>query len=176
MRQARGSWWVVLLAGALVGLTGCMSAAKQGLHEVLGARAEVIPLSEGEGRHLARYNTVAYGQARTDLGSRVVSPSLLADYDAAAREAEAALAEKLPGGAPVLLVDSEILFYQKKGLLGAGQLLSRVRLRDGGEVVYEALVNATTKSFREGAAADLAEATVKSLAKFIRDRHEPEKE
>lgn len=176
MRQASGSWLVVLWAGGLVGQTGCMSAAKQGLHEVIGARAEVIPLSEGEGRHLARYNTVAYARARTELSSRVIAPSLLAEYDAAARQAEAALAEKLPGGGPVLLVDSEILFYQKKGLLGAGQLLSRVWLRDGEDVVYEALVNATTKSFREGAAGDLAEATVKSLAKFIRERHEPEKE
>lgn len=150
----------------LLPTTGCFTAIKQAYHEARGAQAEVKPIQAGDGA-LAGFNEVRFAPATASVGPKFAPPALLRAYDAAVAGLRTDLGKHYPGGAPALNVETEVLYFQEKGLLSGAQMLSRVRMGDAGRVVVDALVLAESKSFRAGGEDDLAKATVNALREFL---------
>lgn len=156
-----------LLLPLLAPLTGCSTMLRQGFEEWRGARAEVMLIGAGT-RPLTSYRSVQFQPAMTTVGPHICPPSLLAAYDAAARQAAIELRDVFPGGEPGLNVNSELLFFRAKGLMGSAQCLTRVRITSNGQMVTDALVVAESSAFRAGGERALTAATVHALAEHIR--------
>ncbi|MCK4343364.1 MAG: hypothetical protein KAY37_16745 [Phycisphaerae bacterium] len=148
--------------------TGCTTVAKQGLHEVIGARAKVLLNTELSDTALARYQSVRFEPATTKLSNKLCPPKVLTAYDHFAGELPHDLDALYAGGSPGLTIETEILFFQKKGLLGGAQLLSRIQFRGDDGFSADGIVNAASKSFREGSGDDLAEAAIDAVGKLLK--------
>ncbi len=154
-------------------LGGCSTLAKQVLRELRGAKGE-LRLGEGATvpddafRSIAR---VEFDRVRTSLPSRLCPPTLLADYDEQSALASERLATELAddGATGTLRVASEIIYFQKKGLLSEALLLTRIQIRDGTRLFADGVVVVESKSFRERKTDDLAETAVGTIEKFIED-------
>jgi len=142
--------------------------AKQALYEVRGAKAEVVLNNEVEPGVLEPYRSIEFTPVTTSLSPRLCPPELLETYDQTARMLPEELAGEYPGGEPRLVADSEVIFFQRKGIMSQAQMLTRLRLRDGQRLVVDAIVKCESKAFREGGVHDLAETTVKGLRKWLR--------
>lgn len=165
---------VVGLAAALVPLTGCLTILRQGFQEVRGARAEVLTIDDVPGQPLAGYRSLEFEPATTTAGPRICPPELLEAYDRAANDSQRHLRELFPGGGPALRVGSEILYFQKKGLLSAAQCLTRLRVYGEDRLLVDAIVRAESQAFREGDERALAEASWKAVRRFLRVKHRGE--
>jgi hypothetical protein len=149
-------------------LSGCMTAVKQVFHEARGAKAKVLLVADVGERSLASYQGLRFEPATTTIGANLCPPGLLTYYDDHTRGLTEALRETFPGGEPVLQIGTEVTYFQKKGALSQAEFLARVRMRDGGRVVVDALLRAESKSFRRGGENALAEAAVEALRKFLK--------
>lgn len=165
-RTARVS--LVLLACSALWTTGCTTAAKQAFHELRGAKADILYVDQLTQSELDTYGSVELTPVTTTLGNRLCPPSLLRAYDRRARELSGELEDVYPGDQPGLMIDSDIEFFQGKGLLSGAMLLVRVKMRAEDRLVGDALVVAESKSFREGAGHDLAEASLKALGRYLK--------
>ncbi len=163
---------LVLILAALP-LAGCTTALKQAYHEVRGADSEIHTNNVVIGRPLADCGRVDFKPAYTDLSGRLCPPTLISAYDRMAGEAERELETVYAGDGPTLNVETEVLFFERKGILGTAQFLSRVRMVSEGVLLIDAWVDTRSKSFRAGAEDDLAESTVKELAQFLYDQKVP---
>lgn len=170
MTARAGSAAALPLAAVALLQTGCFSVLKQGYYEVRGAHGEVLPITPGPELTLTKYQGVEFTPATTTIGDRLCPPALRRAYDGSANQVASRLKPLYPGGPPTLTIDSEIVYFQKKGLFSGGQLLVRVRLRDVDQLVTDVLVRAETQSFREGGEADLARAAVQALQQFLERR------
>lgn len=174
--KMRGVRFLILAAGVLVLNTGCMSAAKQAFYELRGAKADVRINGELGPRALARYQSVTFAPATTTLKDKLCPAQMLRDFDRHADRLPALVEEGYPGGAPALRIESELQYYQAKGLLSGALLLTRVKLLSEGAAVADLLVVAESKSFREGGGEALAEASIKALAGWLQKQKEPPKD
>lgn len=166
--NGRTAWMgVVLLALSALGTTGCLGMLKQGYSEARGARGEVLPITENFDGPLARMQSIEFTPATTTVGSRICSPELLRAYDRNANQVVARLKPLYPGGTPLLRIDSELLYFQKKGLLGGAMLLARVKLHADDRLVLDALVKVESDAFRAGGEEDLAQGATDALRKFL---------
>ena len=152
---------------------GCTTVAKQALHEFRGAKADVSLVQEIGDHALAKYQSVRFEPARSDVG-QVCPPRVLRAWDQHAVEEQAELAEYFPGGPPTLRIESEIWFFKEKGLLGNAECLARVRIRDDGTLKADLIVQALSKSFRAGDESALTDAAVKAIGKFLKNQKEVE--
>lgn len=164
-----------LFVALLVTSTGCTTVAKQAFRELRGAHADVLLNEPVAVEKMQPYGSVEFSPITTTLGPRLCPLELKRAYDQFAREEGLRLREELPGGSPTLTLDSEALFFQGKGLLSQATFLIRVKMRNGGAVVADAVVVTESKSFRAGDADDLAEASVRALGDWLRKRLLPEK-
>ncbi len=165
-RTAYVAW--LLLSTAFFGLTGCSTVAKQAFRELRGAQADVLLVEKIPATALARYQSVRFAPVTTTLGDRLCPPSVVRAYNRCAEREQNELARYFPGGVPELVLNGEILHFQSRGILSGAQLLTRVKMYDGGRVVADAIVNTESKSFREGGGGDLAETCVEALGKLLR--------
>jgi hypothetical protein len=154
--------------GGLPAWTGCTTVAKQAFYELRGAKAEVVLNSEPADVDLEPYVAVEFAPATTTLSDRLCPREVIAAYDRHARALTRDLLEAYPGGEPRLVLDSEVLFFQSKGIMSQAQMLTRVRMRDGERLVADAIIKCESKAFREGGGKELAETSVKGLAKWLR--------
>jgi len=176
MNCSRRAAWAVLPILLLVSLSGCTTALKQAYYEARGAKSKIIPVTDLEQDALLKYRSVRFEPATTTVGDRICPLELRRSYDRHTTELASELREFYPGGDPGLRVASEILYFQKKGLLSGSQCLTRVQMREGEQLVVDAIVRTESKSFREGGEDALAESNVKALGKFLKNRGLEEKE
>jgi hypothetical protein len=158
----------VLLAANAALVTGCFTMAKQAYSEVRGAQGELLPIREMSAAALARYQSVDFTPATTTVGARICPPAVLRAYDRSANQLAARLRQQsYPGGVPSLRIDSDVLYFQGKGLLSGALMLTRVRMLVGDELVGDTLVKAESNSFRAGGEGDLAKASLDALARLL---------
>jgi hypothetical protein len=164
---------LVLLASTLLPLAGCLGAAASvathALKEVRGAHADVLPATDVGRQTLSKYQGIEFTPAMTTAG-RLCPPSLLRAYDRATSQIGTQLQSAFPGGAPTLTIDSDILYFQGKGMLSGAFMLTRVKLRDGQRVTGELFVRAESESFHAGGEDALANASVTALGKYLKAR------
>lgn len=168
MTRRAGETLLVLLTTSTLSLTGCFTIAKQAIHEARGAQGELLPVSTVGDSALARCRSIVFTPADTTAGPRLCPPALLREYDAATRKLAARLRPHYPGGAPTLTVDSEILYFQRKGLLSGAFMLTRVRMRADDRLAVDAIIKAESAAYTAGGEDDLADATVDALGRFLR--------
>ena len=166
----------VLLVAGLTLSAGCTTAAKRAYYEIRGAKGEIRLIDDLTREEFAGYQSLRFEPATTTIGPKLCPRTLRQAYDHYAHRLVDDLREDFPGGEPALAISTDVLYFQKKGLLGAAQLLCRVRFRENDRVVGDALVNVASKGFREGAADDLAETAVETIGKFLGKRSPPDEE
>ena len=165
----------LLATTGLVLCSGCTTMAKQALHEVRGAKADISFVAEIGEDALARYQSVRFESARSDAGL-VCPPEVLHAWDLHAAEEQTRLAKHFPGGPPVLRIESEILFFKEKGLLGQAECLARVRVRANDTLVADMVVQAQSKSFRAGDENALTQAAVQKVGRLLEKQKRAEEE
>jgi|GEM_PF-2277336 len=167
--MARG--WACLDWGSLLAVslstTGCFTIAKQAFQEARGAQADVVAVTELRAGTLARYRAIEFLPAKTTVGPKLCPPEVLRAYDYCANQTRAELRRLFPGEEPRLTVASEVLYFQKKGLLGGALMLTRVRLSEGDQLLADVVVKAESESFRAGGEDDLAGASLSALRRFL---------
>ncbi len=161
---------LLLCAATLV--PGCTTAAKQALYELRGARGRILWVSAPHRERLARLRGLRFEPVTTSIGQRLCPPAFMTAYDRRVAEKLADLHELYPGGEPLLRIEAEVLYFQKKGLLSEAQSLTRVRMRDDLGLLADGIVRVESKSFRAGDEKDLAEETVDTICKFLRRERE----
>ncbi len=147
---------------------GCATAAKQALYELRGARGKLIWISAPQTERLGRVRGLRFEPATTSIGDRLCPPAFRTAFDRRVAEQLAALREIYPGGAPVLRIEPDVLYFQKKGLLSEAQALTRVRMRDDVGLLADGIVRVESRSFRAGDEEDLAEETADTIVRFLR--------
>jgi hypothetical protein len=167
---------MALLAGVMFTQLGCTTALKQVYYEVRGAKAELMFNDAPATAELKTFQKVRFEPPTTDLAPELVPPDLLDAYHHQLRQSLLDLHDDYPGGAPVLRVDSEVLYFQEKGILSPAMMITRVWLRGEGRVVGDLLVRVESKSFRDGDEEDIAEAAAEGLRKYLREAKAPEEE
>lgn len=161
----------------LLPLCGCMSAVKQAYYEVKGAEGDVRLLNDVAPEALRTFGAVQFTPVTTALPPRYCPPAVLEEYDRCARQAVTALKPQYSGAGPTLTIDSEVLYGQGKGLLSAGLLITRLKMRDEqGNLVVDALLRSESKSFREGRGEHLAASSIQALTKWLRAQKETPKD
>lgn len=168
-RHARSSS-LLLLAVALVPLSGCMRAASQAYYELRGAKAEVKLVQDIDDVLLRSYQQIVFQPATTTAGQDICPSSLLSKYDRNAREQLRDVSGEFPGGSPSLEIASEILYFQEKGIFSSAECLVRIRGRDGGKLVLDAIVKAESKAFTSGGESALSGACAKAVCRFLEER------
>jgi len=161
-----GAAALLLVATCSLGTTGCFTLAKQAFHEAVGAKGDVITISGGP-EELSRFRSVDFKAATTTVNDRLCPPELRRAYDRSARQCAAKLAANFTGGEPTLTVASEVLYFQKKGLLSGAFMLTRVRMSAETESVIDAILRAESDAFRAGGEDDLARASCEALRAFL---------
>jgi len=176
MRRTASLIWLAACCGMLLTTSGCMTAAKTALHELRGAHAELLLVSTPLRQQVAACNRLDFTPATTTLGAKLCPPKVLRAFDRNTRDLRKneKIAAAFSGGEPTLRVDSEIYYYQEKGLLGGAQLLVHVKMHGGDQLLVDALVVAESKAFREGGSSALSEAGVKAIGKFLRKQKNPD--
>jgi hypothetical protein len=159
-----------LLALMVVSLSGCTTALKQAYYEFRGADAKLVPVQRTAAGALDPINSVRFLPPTSTTSPLVVTPTVLRTYETASQRAESLLNSHLPGGNPMLTIDSELIFLQEKGLLSSGMLLVRIKMTEGGRLVADGISQAETKSFRKGGEDDLAKVAAGAVAKYIAEQ------
>ncbi|MGE0480426.1 MAG: hypothetical protein AB7Q17_08135 [Phycisphaerae bacterium] len=156
-----------LLGGLALGLAGCSTLVKQAVSELRGPQAKLLLDPAPTSAAFAAVNAVRFSNATSSLGPRLCPASVAPAYDAAAREAEQALASRFPGGPPELRIDAELIFFQDKGILSAAELIARIRMRDDGRTLADGIVKVESSSFRAGDETALAREAVREIRKYL---------
>jgi len=152
-----------LLAAAALLNTGCFTLVKQAYSEVRGAQGEFRPISD---RLLSTPRSIEFRPITTTLG-RLTPTAVIRAYDRCTALASARLRALGGDERTPLTVESELVYFQRKGWLSAAQLLVRVKLQDAGAAPVEGLVVAESNSFREGDEDALAQAAVDAITRYL---------
>ena len=159
---------------ALLFLTGCSSAAKQAFSELRGARGKVLLNQKLPASALRDFNDIQFNPATTTLGPMLCDARVPGLYDASARQVEQNLRAEFPamfpGGAPQLVIGSEILYIRTKDLRSHAQFLVRVQMRGQGRLIVDALLNVQSKAFRDGDEEAMVEAALETIEEFLLDQ------
>lgn len=143
----------------LLPLVGCSTVVKQAFYEVRGAQGEFVSQRGARPASLDSYQTVKFRPARSDIAGRLIPNYLVTSFNAAATEIEG----ELPTGTAVE-IETNILFYEGKGLLDAAFFLAHVKFYGGGALLDEGMVKVTSKSFRRGDGEDVARKAAETIA------------
>ena len=156
----------ILAAFAFATQFGCSTIAKQAFFEARGATAEILPIAGSAYAGDWNGRPMRFASARTDIGGNIVPGTVLAAWDAAAKDLERTMTDSGAKGAN-LEASANVLFFQRKGLLGSAMLLTRVQVTDAGRQTLDAVVRTESKSFRAGDEADLCEESVEAVAEYV---------
>lgn len=165
-----------MVAALLTPLVGCGTLAKQAYYEARGAQGELFFVRAIGTHELARFQSVSFEPLESTLGPELCPADLRAAYDQNAQDFDAQLKQWYPGGEPALNVESEALYFQKKGLLSGAQFLTRVRMKENEQVVADMVVKVESRAFRKGDEKALAKASVQELARFLTEQKKTEDE
>jgi hypothetical protein len=168
----RGEILLILLAAGLGPLSGCF-VAQQALREVRGAQARVLPIQESGPATMGRFRGIEVLPATTSAGPQICPPELLRAYDRLANQLPRRLQREFPGGPPTLTIESEILYFQGKGLLSGAFMLTRVRMRAEDRLTTDVMVKSESAAFTAGGEEALAGASVEALEKFLSTTAKP---
>lgn len=160
-------WSTIVGLSLLLINTGCTTALKRAYYEIRGAKGEVKPVAPLSDAQRTEYRGVEFKPVHTTLSPSLCPPAVRIAFDRAAREMTRALDRRFPGGAPVLSVDPEIVYYQEKGLLGQAHLILRARLNNDNAAVADLLVVVVSESFREGDSEALTEEAAEVIVRYI---------
>ncbi len=144
--------------------TGCSTLIKRGFKELRGAQTEIVPVSSYSPEFGRAYGQVRFSPATTTLTPRVCPGVLLSSFD---RWVNDLWAETGISGGGSADVSTEIIFFEKKGIFSQGQLIARVRVREGGATVADFLLHTENESFRAGDEDDMAKSAAKQLIKLL---------
>jgi hypothetical protein len=150
-----------------------MRAAKQGLHEVIGARGELLvvaPLADSVKTGAGR---LTFEPATTTLSEPLCPRAFLTALDEAYAQVAADLGEAYSDAHPELRITTDVQFFEEKGLLDAAQVLVRVKVYNGASSSADVLVRVVSESFRAGGKRALADEVAKTLAKMLRRKKTP---
>lgn len=175
MRRAYPGVVRATLALGMLALSGCTTVIKQAYYEARGAKGELRFVGQPDTAALARMRAIEFTPAATTVGPRICPAKLLRAYDRSANRAVAKLKPYYPGGTPALTIESEIHYFQDKGLLSGAFMLTRVRMHAGEELLADAVIKAESKAFTAGGESDLAEASVDAVAEFLEHRKKTSK-
>mgnify|MGYP001458551342 CR=1 FL=1 len=168
---------MVVLSLLLAPLAGCLTVLKQGYAEIVGAQGTLLLINEVGPQALRPYQSISFESATTTMGEKLAPRTLISAYDDAAREMVRAMPPRaFPGGQPGLSVTSEVLYFQRKGLLSAAMSLVRVRISDDSRLIVDGVLRTESSSFRAGAEEDLAVASMKALREFLESQKGIERE
>ncbi|MEP0846542.1 MAG: hypothetical protein HRF50_06930 [Phycisphaerae bacterium] len=167
---------ITALIGLAAASAGCRTAIKQAFSEVKGAQGEFILVQDVAPTALSPYNSFSFDAAITSAGPRICPPDLLSPYNEAARklEQDGDLIDLYPGGPPVIRIQTEFLYSQKKGFFSAAEALARVKFLGEAGVVADGIVRAESESFLRGDNSALAEACVRAIRNFLTTRKSSE--
>ena len=169
---------LLLFLCSVPSLIGCTTALKHAYYEFRGAQSKIELIEDLPEDALEPYQSVRFTPATTRMGEKICPARLryyFDQFDATLREE---LRDEYPGGSPGLVVYTDLIYFQEKGLLSAALCLAHVKLKEDGsdKPVAEFIVKTESKSFREGGRSALAESNVHTLGKFLRNRGLKEKE
>lgn len=172
----RMSRWgsLLVLVVALATLTGCTTALKQAYYEVRGAQGELRFVEQPLPSQVRQFNSFQIEPAQTDLGRALCPLKLREAYRDAAATAVKSQDALWPGGDPTLTISGDIVYFQKKGILSASQLITRVKFKSGNDTFGDALLIVESKSFREGDEEGIADAGIDALMKYLNGVRFPE--
>ena len=176
-RAVRGAAMMVGVVAVLATQVGCTTALKQAYYEVTGAKADILFNRAPESSEIRAFQAVKFDRLTTELTAELLPPAVLRYYRQGLAEQQFELHEHFPGGDPTLRVDSEITYFQEKGILSPAMMISRVRLLGPDDrLLGDLLVRVESKSFREGDAEDVALAATEGLGKYLIECKDPEAE
>lgn len=163
MMRAVVGWSVLalLVLNAGCGASTAMSVGKYAFAELKGAKGELIPIREGSDAAL-QTAALDFKPAQTTSGARLAPATLLRAVDAAASR----VAAQTQGRAKQLGVETDVVYFQSKGLSSGAMLLARMTFRSGAEVVAEYMGKVESESFRAGNEDALAQALLDAVAKM----------
>ncbi len=153
---------------ALLSLSGCTTAAKHAFYEVRGAQGSMLYINELQADDVRACQSVRFEPATTTIGPRLCPPAFQHEYDRAAQALTTELYGSFPGGPLALTISSDVLYFQKKGLLSGAQSLVRTRFSVDGRLLADAIVRVESRAFREGDHVALAEETIDTIGKTLR--------
>jgi hypothetical protein len=153
---------------ALLPVAGCSptDVILPAYYELRGARGTIQWIEEPAVGSLDTFRSVYFEPLSNSVGHRLCPPRLVEDYNQTARAYEDSL-NNYPGGSPTVNVAGDVVYFQNKGLLSGALLLVRIKLTADGRQLGDGLLRVESKSFREGSAGDLAEAAVRTVARYL---------
>jgi hypothetical protein len=165
------SGWRTVATGVGFGcwlvLMGCSTLAKQGYSEFKGAQSELKIVGAAQSGAVKNASGIEFKAAKSSIGPEVVGPTVLQTYDAEARKVAEKLAGNFKGKDAKLVVDSDLLYYQGKGITSGGMLLTHVRVHAGDKLVLDTLIKTESESFRSRDEAALTRSAVEALGKQL---------
>lgn len=156
---------------ALLSCTGCFTAARQAFSEVRGAQATVEPISASGSFPAANIAQVRFRPPRTEAPGGSGTPgTLVTAFESAARKAEADFNRGSASGGRTVEVDTKLIYFRERGLLGSSLLLARVQAHEAGRTLLDAFVHTETQSIRDGDVEGMTRAVVEGVAKYLTGR------
>ncbi len=177
----------LLLTLALAGMvgfgSGCTTAAKRVLKEVVGASAKAEAVPPAKATSFARFKSVDIKPARTNLGSLVdakYSRSLPNQLRKELTRSDNDDPPLFPGGGATLEIEPEITWYSEPGGLGSimgsdAYAVVLFWMSEGGQPLGRVLTVTSSAAARDDEFA-LSRATAKGLAKFFEEGRKKVKE
>ena len=163
------------LTAGMFAAGGCTTVARHAFYELRGATGTIRWIEEIKPVQIEPCKSLNFAPATTTIGPKLCPPELLAEYDRAARELQRT-APGFEGEPPTLNINTEILYFQTKGILHGALLLARLTFSDQDRPIGSAIIYVESKSFREGSTGDLAETAVKTVGKFLKQAKTPPEE
>jgi hypothetical protein len=146
--------------------TGCSTLVKQAYYEVRGAEAELLWVQQPPPGTFAGAGKVTFAPVTTTVGP-LIAPGLMAAYDAAARQTELVLTSQYAGGGAPLRIETDVIYFQRKGLLSGALFLARLRLDLDGAAAGDALLKVESKAYSAGDEEALAQAALKVVREYF---------
>lgn len=165
---ARRSLLVVFMLGMLP-LSGCMTAIKQGIYEMRGARGEVLPMADAPLTDVDSFGDVEFAPATTTVSDRIIPHELLTAYDKRAPEYVENFRADYETSSQKLLVRTDMIYFQSKGIMSPALLLARVKFFAGERLVQDSIVKVESQAFRAGDEIALANATLTAIEKHCKE-------
>ncbi len=155
--------------------SGCMTIAKRGLGEVMGAKGEVLAVRPVSRATLASYRSVKLGTVTNEVGGlcppqwvnalRTTVPAVLAKE----------LGKEFPGGEPSLTVDLNVQYAQAGGTLSSivapeKLIIARMYVRGSDAGQLGELVLVTRSEATRADAAEMAEGAGQGIARYLKGK------
>lgn len=158
----------------MIGLTllvstnvGCFTAIKQTFSEFRGAKGEVLINQDLEGRPFATVGSVQIRPTRTRLAEKLCSTEMLDAMRYEVLNAQSYLRSDFRGDGQTLVIDTEVLYFAEKTILGSALLLVWLEFRVDEKLVADGILRIDSNAFSDDKPEELAEAGLEALRQFV---------